>query len=273
MVAAFQVSTAQACQAVQLQPSSYYYKALPDPQEQAMRHRLRELAGVRVRFGYRRLTILLRREGWQVNAKRVYRLYRAEGLGLRRTLTKKRASMHRGPYVKPEKPNQLWAMDFVTDRLEDGCTIRILTLIDTYTREALCVWPEHGMNATKVVAQLEGVARKRSLPDAIRVDNGSEFYSRVMDAWAYRRGVRLDFIRPGKPTENGHIESFNGRLRDECLNVHLFFSVDDAQQKLEAWKTDYNHLRPHSALASLPPAVFARALCEQPITDHPSRGN
>ena len=273
MVTAYTVSTSRTCEVVQLRPSSYYYKAVPDPEELALRHRMRELAAVRVRFGYRRLTIMLRREGWLVNAKRVFRLYREEGLGLRRKLTKKRVSMVRGPYVKPEKANQLWAMDFVTDRLEDARSIRILTLIDAYTREALCVWPDHGMNATKVVAQLELIARGRPLPEAIRVDNGSEFYSREMDAWAYRRNVRLDFIRPGKPTENGLIESFNGRLRDECLNLHLFFSVADAQQKLEAWTTDYNHLRPHSALASLPPAAFARALCGSPTTDHPSRGN
>lgn len=273
MVTAYAVSTVRACSVVQLRTSSYYYRALPDPEELALRQRLRELAAVRVRFGYRRLTIMLRREGWLVNAKRVFRLYREEGLGLRRKLAKKRVSVVRGPYVKPERINQLWAMDFVADRLEDGRSFRILTLIDAFTREALCVWPDHGMNAAKVVARLEALARDRSLPEAVRVDNGSEFYSREMDAWAYRRNVRLDFIRPGKPTENGHIESFNGRLRDECLNVHLFFSVADAHQKLEAWRNDYNHLRPHSALASLPPAAFARALCEPPKPDYLSRGN
>jgi putative transposase len=273
MVTAYEVSRARACEVVHLQPSSYYDKAIPDPEELALRHRLRDLATVRVRSGYRRLTVMLRQEGWLVNAKRVFRIYREEGLGLRRKFAKKRVSVVRGPYVKPEKMNQLWAMDFVADRLEDGGSFRILTLIDAYTREALCVWPDHGMNAAKVVAQLEAIARRRALPEAIRVDNGSEFYSREMDAWAYRRNVRLDFIRPGKPTENGHIESFNGRLRDECLNVPLFFSVADAQQKLEAWRTDFNHLRPHSALASLPPAAFARALCEPPKTNHPSRGN
>ncbi len=273
MVSAFAVGAMRACRVVQLSTSSYYYKAVPDPEEMALRHRLRELAGVRVRFGYRRLTIMLRREGWLVNAKRVFRLYREEGLGLRRKFAKKRVSVVRGPYVKPERMNQLWAMDFMADRLEDGRSFRILTLIDTFTREALCVWPDHGMSATKVVSRLEAIARSRPLPESIRVDNGSEFYSREMDAWAYRRNVRLDFIRPGKPTENGHIESFNGRVRDECLNVHLFFSIADAQQKLEAWRADYNHLRPHSALASLPPADFARALCESPIADHTSRGN
>ena len=248
--------------------STFYYKALPDTKEPVLRHRLRELAATRIRFGYRRLTIMLRREGWLVNAKRVYRLYREEGLGLGRKRKKKRPARARGTVHAPQRVNQLWAMDFVADRLENGRPIRILTLIDTFTREALCLWADYGMSGEKVAGQLETLVSERNLPEAIRVDNGSEFYSRAMDAWAYRHDVRLDFIRPGKPTENGYIESFNGKLRDECLNVHLFFSVADAQQKLEVWRNDYNHHRPHSALASLPPAAFAKALCGPTETDY-----
>ena len=247
---------------MQLASSSYYYQKKPDPAEPLLRRHLRELAAKRIRFGYRRLTIMLRREGWKVNAKRVYRLYREEGLGLSRKHKKKRPAKARGSLEAPVRRNQLWSMDFVAERFEDRRWFRILTLIDAYTREALLVWPEPHMSGEKVARCLSRLCAKRGTPQAIRVDNGSEFYSKAMDSWAYRSKVTLDFIRPGKPTENGYIESFNGRLRDECLNVHLFFDIEDARQKLEAWRTDYNHYRPHSALASLPPAVFAKALSE-----------
>ena len=267
----FEIAVSHACRLVQLQHSSFYYQAVPDPKEPALRRRVRELAATRIRFGYRRLTIMLRREGWLVNAKRVYRIYREEGLGLARKRKVKRRSQTRGKIEAPNEPNQLWAMDFVADRLENGGSIRILTLIDAFTREALLVWADHRMSGEKVAAQLDLLRGGRPLPAAIRVDNGSEFYSRAMDSWAYRNQVRLDFIRPGKPTENGYIESFNGKLRDECLNVHLFFSVADAQEKLDVWRNDYNHLRPHSALAQLPPAAFAKALRGSPTTDHLSR--
>jgi putative transposase len=165
---------------VQLQVSSFCYKATPDPKEPALRQRFREIAAARIRFGYRRLTVMLRREGWWVNAKRVCRLYRLEGLGLGRKRKKKRASHARGPVVAPERPSQLWAMDFVADRLEDGRPIRILTLIDAFTREVLRVWADYGMNGEKVATQLASLSTERELPDAIRVDNGSEFYSRAM---------------------------------------------------------------------------------------------
>lgn len=153
-------------------------------------------------------------------------------------------------------------MDFITDRLEDGRSFRVLTVVDQYTRECPVLEPATSLTGAKVAQRLSEVAKTHGLPQSITVDNGSEFYSQAMDSWAYRNKVHLDFIRPGKPVENGYIESFNGRLRDECLNVDLFWSVEDAREKLEAWRQDYNQNRPHSALAGLPPAAYAQALCE-----------
>ncbi len=156
--------------------------------------------------------------------------------------------------------DQRWSMDFITDRLENGRYFRTLTVVDQYTRECPVLEAAHSLTAAKVAHALDTAAAKRGYPESITVDNGSEFCSRVMDAWAYRHGVKLDFIRPGKPVENGYIESFNGRLRDECLNVELFWSVEDARAKLEKWRVDYNVRRPHSSLANLPPAAFANEL-------------
>lgn len=225
----------------------------------ALKMRLRELAMTRVRFGYRRLTILLRREGWLVNHKLVYRLYKEMGLTVRSKYRRKIAS--RGREVVPVSAaavNERWSMDFVTDRFENGRYFRILTLMDSHTRECLALEPAVSMTGRKVADCLDLVAARRGCcPSAITVDNGAEFQSRAMDAWAYENGVRLDFIRPGRPMENGMIESFNGRLRDECLNVHLFWTIEDGRGKLEAWRSDYNAVRPHSALGQLTPEEYA----------------
>lgn len=221
--------------------------------------RLKELAANRVRFGYRRLTILLKREGWRVNAKRIYRLYSEEGLTVRTKYRRKAASRSRVPQAVATAPNQRWSMDFVSDRLVDDRWFRVLTVVDQCTRECLLLYADRALSGGKVAAELDRVVRERGVPLSITVDNGSEFASRAMDAWAYGHGIHLDFIRPGKPVENGYIESFNGRLRDECLNVSLFFSLEDARQKLEQWRRDYNQARPHSALGDLAPAVFAAA--------------
>jgi putative transposase len=198
-----------------------------------------------MRYGYVRLTVLLRREGWKINRKRVYRLYKEEGLELRTKRKKKRAAHVRVPLAAAQGRNEKWSMDFVTDRMEDGKYFRILTVVDQYSRECLALKPAIGMSGEKVARWLQEVAQERGRPKSITVDNGSEFYSQAMDSWAYRNGVLLDFIRPGRPVENGYIESFNGKLRDECLNAHLFFTLADAQEKLEKWKDEYNHDRPH----------------------------
>ena len=219
--------------------------------------RLRELAGSRVRYGYRRLTVMLRREGWQVNAKRIYRLYTEEGLIVRTQKRRERAQRQRIPSGQAARPNQKWSMDFVAQRLADGRWIRVLTVVDQFTRECLLLYADTALSGEKVAAALDAVLAGRGAPQSITVDNGTEFASKAMDHWAYQNCVHLDFIRPGRPVENGYIESFNGRLRDECLNIEVFFSLADARRKLDQFRTDYNHQRPHSALADRTPAEFA----------------
>jgi putative transposase len=233
------------------------YKSRKKPQE-PLRRRLREIAATYVRYGYRRLTVLLRREGWNVNAKRVYRLYDEENLKVRSVERKKIARRQRIPQAQAMGPNQCWSADFVSDKLADGRAIRILTVIDQFTRE--CVWLEadRSMSGPKVVGALTRAIEERgAAPRSLTLDNGSEFAGRAMELWAIQTGVQLCFIRPGRPVENGFIESFNGRLRDECLNVEWFTSLDEAREKLESWRDHYNHRRPHSALDDRTPASFA----------------
>ena len=237
--------------------SSWYYRSLAQDLT-ALLLRLKELARVRPRFGYRRLYELLRREGWRVNHKRIHRLYVLHGLQLAQRRKRKRASQVRVPLGKATRANEAWSMDFVHDVLDNGRRFRILTLVDQFSRECPLVVAAPSLTAHHVIAGLEQLQAERGLPAAITVDNGSEFASRALDAWAYRNNVKLDFIRPGKPVENAFIESFNGRLRDECLNTQVFASLEDARQKLEAWRVDYNLYRPHSALGNLPPSEFAR---------------
>jgi putative transposase len=250
------VSKQRACRVIQLGRSTYYWRSKAKDQ-MPLRKRLRELAEARPRFGYPRLHVLLRREGWRVNIKRVYRLYKLEGLGVQRRKRKKRGSYLRIVPAAPTRPNERWSMDFVQDSLTDGRKFRALTIVDVFTRECLAVHADSSLTGVKVAAILDTVSLSRGHATQITVDNGTEFNSRAMDAWAYRRGVKLDFIRPGRPTENGHIESFNGRLRDECLNVELFFDLLDARTKLEAWRRDYNEQRPHSSIGNLTPNEFA----------------
>ena len=227
--------------------------------------RLRELAGTRVRYGYRRLTVLLRREGQAVNAKRVYRLYREEGLQVRTAKRTKRANHVRVPLAGATQPNQRWSMDFVSDRFADGRWFRILTVVDQYTRECLCAYADRPQTGAQVVAQMKRLVAARGVPESITTDNGSEFASRAMEVWAYQAGVKLDFIRPGRPVQNGYIESFNGRLRDECLNGEVFFNLGDAREKIERWRDDYNRRRPHSALGDRTPQEFAAVVGRPPF--------
>jgi putative transposase len=233
--------------------------------------RLRDLAMVRVRFGYPRLTVLLKREGWPVGKKLVYRLYRELGLQMRTKKRRKLASAQRATTQAATKRNEKWSMDFVADRLEGGRSFRVLTVIDQFTRECLKLEAAAHMSGSRVVECLERVAELRGYPQSITVDNGTEFCSKAVDGWAYRKGVKLDFIRPGRPVENGFIESFNGRLRDECLNTHLFWSIEDACVKMETWRVDYNTRRPHSALANLPPAAFAASAMRSKVNKKTKR--
>jgi putative transposase len=253
----YQLNESRACGLVGITRWSHRYQSRRDPQE-GLRQRLRELAGSRPRFGYRRLTVMLRREGWRVNAKRVFRLYREEGLGVRTAQRKKRSGHTRVPLPEATHANQRWGMDFVSEKLADGRWFRILTVVDQYTRECLCTYADRSQTGEKVVAQMKRIALLRGLPESITTDNGSEFAGKAMEVWAYQNGVKLDLIRPGKPVENGHIESFNGRLRDECLNGEIFFDLADAGEKLERWRTDYNERRPHSSLDDRTPAEFAK---------------
>jgi putative transposase len=239
-----------------LNRSTMYYRSRRDPQH-ALRGRIRELAASRVRFGYRRLTVLLRREGWAVNAKRVYRLYTADGLAVRTKVRKKLARRTRVPLVQASQPNEKWAMDFIAARLLDGRWFRVLTVVDQFTRECLLLLADSSLTGQKVAMALSLIIAERGAPDSITVDNGTEFCSRAMESWAYQYRVQLDFIRPGRPTENGYIESFNGRLRDECLNTEVFFTLADVREKLGLWRQDYNRIRPHSALGDSAPAEFA----------------
>ena len=223
-----------------------------------LRIRLRDLVASRARYGYRRLHVLLKREGWQVNHKRVYRIYSEEGLTMRR----KRPKRHRSGKVRVDRrkataANEIWSMDFMSDALFGGRRIRILTIVDNFTRESLAIRAEPRFTGDGVVSVLEELADGRGLPEKIQVDNGPEFASKSLDLWAYLNGVQLDFSRPGKPTDNAVIESFNGKFREECLNQNWFLSLEEAKYKIELWRREYNEVRPHSALGSLAPSEFA----------------
>ena len=222
-----------------------------------MRLRIRDLAHARPRFGYLRIWVLLRREGWLVNRKRVRRLYRLEGLQLRmRVRRRKHIALHRGPAPVPTGPTERWSMDFVHDTLADGRPFRILTVVDHWSRQSPLLEVASRMSGVTVSQALDRVLDGALRPRSITVDHGTEFQSRALEDWAYRQGVQLDFIRPGKPVENAFIEAFNGRLRDECLNVHQFTSLAHAQAIIEVWRIDYNQRRPHSSLGHLTPNEF-----------------
>ncbi len=253
---AFKISRQRACKLVRLGRSTFYWRSKAKDQS-PLRTRLRELAAARPRFGYPRLHVLLRREGWMVNIKRVYRLYKLEGLEVRTKKRRKRASHLRVVPPAPTAANDRWSMDFMRDTFDDGRPFRILTVVDTFTRECPLLAADTSLTGKRVSELLDGIAAERGFPKSITVDNGTEFYSKAMDSWAYHRGVQLQFIRPGKPVENAFIESFNGKLRDELLNAELFMNLLDARQKLEAWRRDYNQNRPHSSIGHLTPVEFA----------------
>jgi putative transposase len=207
---------------------------------------------------------MLRREGWPVNKKRIYRWYRLEGLQIRmRTRRRKHMCLHRGSVPQAHRTHERWSMDFVHDQLFEGRPFRVPALVDQFSRQTPLLEPGFSFCGRDVVAALDRAIERAGTPVSITVDHGTEFTSKALEEWAYRRGVKLDFIHPGKPTENGHIESFNGRLRDECLNVTQFLSLEDAREKIEAWRIDYNAHRPHSSLGNLTPIEFARKRQEQ----------
>ena len=254
----YRASLTQTCALFKMSRSLYRYQSVRQ-EASALVMRIKEIANTRVHYGYRRVHVMLKREGWQDNVKRVYRLYQEQGLSLRMKRPKRNKSARlRQPKHVVTAMNQIWSMDFVADALFDGRKLRALTVVDNYTRESLAIDVGQSLKGDDVVATLNRIAATRGLPATIKVDNGSEFISKVMDRWAYERGVELDFGRPGKPTDNAKIESFNGRFRQECLNLHWFLSLEDAKGKIEAWRQYYNETRPHSALQWESPAHFAR---------------
>jgi len=222
-----------------------------------VRRRLRELAEQRKRFGSPRLHILLKREGLVINHKRTERIYREEGLALRKKRRRKGASQIRVILPAPQRVNERWSMDFVTDSIVTGRRFRALTIVDNYTRECPTIEVDTSLGGRRVVSVLDRLADNRGLPETITIDNGPEFAGKALDEWAYRKSVKLNFIRPGKPIENAYIESFNGRLRDECLNTNWFINLKHAREVIEEWRKDYNEVRPHSSLKGATPKEYA----------------
>ena len=219
-----------------------------------MEARIKEICQTRVRYGYRRIHVMLQRDGWKVNQKKVRRIYNELGLQLRNKTPKRRVKAKlRDDRQEAVQPNETWAMDFVHDQLATGKKIGVLTVVDTFSRFSPILDPRFSYRGEDVVQSLEKTCAKLGYPKAIRVDQGSEFISRDLDLWAYANNVILDFSRPGKPTDNAYIEAFNGRFRAECLNAHWFLTLDDARQKIEDWRNYYNEVRPHGSIGHKAP--------------------
>lgn len=251
------ISQRRACRLVGVSRSTLTYQSQKQADDGAIQSRLTELAGERRRFGYRRLHILLRREGLEVNHKRVYRLYSEAGLAVKKRKRRKGIAVERQSLELPEGPNQVWSMDFVMDALCHGRRLKILTVVDDYTKESLDLVVSHSISGNHVASALDAIAQFRGYPKAIRTDQGPEFTSKALDQWGYENDVELRLIQPGKPTQNAYIESFNGKFRDECLNEHWFRDLPHARQVIADWRADYNENRPHSALGYDTPSEFA----------------
>ena len=254
--ARFGYSERRACGLIRMDRSSCRYRRR-ERSEDGVRQRLVELAAERPRFGYRRLCVLLRREGISVNHKKVQRLYREESLSIRRKKRKRVAQVPREPKPAPARVNERWSMDFMQDTLLTGRCFRTLNIVDDFSREALAIEVAKSIPGAYVVRVLDRLVEERGAPELIVVDNGPEFTSRALDAWAYEHGIRLHFIQPGKPIQNCFVESFNGKFRDECLSENWFVSIPHARGIIERWRVDYNEVRPHSALENLSPRAFA----------------
>jgi len=263
-------SQRRACRLIEVDPKTVRRTAAPDAPE--VRERLRQLAGERRRFGYRRLGILLEREGVSMNHKRLYRLYRDEGLSVRRRRGRERATGTRAPMAIPQGPNQRWSLDFVADALSWGRRFRVLAVVDDFTREALCLVVDTSIGGTRVVRELEAVIARLGRPALIVSDNGTELTSRAVLDWSNRTGIAWHSIAPGKPTRNAFVESFNGRFRDECLNEVVFTSLAEARTVIERWRLDDNQERPHSAHGGLTPqAALLRSAGDRLRTSDPLR--
>jgi putative transposase len=260
-------SQRRACRLIGLAPKVYRYRTRRSD-DGALRARLRALALVRRRFGYWRLYLVLRREGLLVNHKKVYRIYREEKLAIRKRGGRKRALGTRAPMALPDGRNQRWSLDFVSDALRDGRRFRVLAIVDDFTRECLSLVVDTSLSGARVARELDRLIEVRGHPCSIVSDNGTELTSRAMLRWQLATSVGWHYIQPGKPQQNAFIESFNGRLRDECLNETLFSTLHEARRIIEAWRVDYNNERPHTSLNGLTPNEFAR----RSIADHNQNG-
>jgi putative transposase len=250
-------SERHACRVLLTVRGTYRYKHHQEPWTE-LRMRIREIAQSRVRYGYRKIRVLLNREGWNVGKYLVYRLYSEEGLALKkRPQRRRKAARHREERFIATAPDQAWSLDFVADQFQDGRRFRALTIVDVYTRESVAIEVGQSLKGEDVVRTLNRLKHERGVPKLLFCDNGSEFTSQAMDLWAYQNGVKIDFSRPGKPTDNAFIESFNGTFRVECLNTHWFQNLVDAKQIIESWRQEYNVSRPHASLADRTPSEFA----------------
>ena len=255
LIVTHQFGVTRSCGLIGISRSLYRYES-KRPDDAPLKERLTELAGQKRRYGYRRLHVLLRREGWLLNWKRTYRVYREAGLMVRRLKRKRIAGIERQEKVLANGPNESWSMDFVSDGFVDGRRLRCLNIVDDFTKECLAIEVDTSLAGRRVVSVLERLAEMRGLPRSITVDNGPEFISKALDAWAYEQRLTLRFIEPGKPQQNAYIESFNGKFRDECLNEHWFLSMRHARAVIADWRMEYNEERPHSALDYQTPKEF-----------------
>lgn len=256
----YRVSTRRAAQNACLARATLYYRKKSDPVVEGLRIVIRDVATKRPRYGWRRVLVLVRRDGHAVGEHRLRRIYREEGLSLRaKTPKRRRSAVVRQPRTEATEVNQTWSMDFMHDRLTDGRKIRLLTVVDTYSRECLALEVRHAFRAEDVVTALRRVVATRGTPQSIRCDNGTEFTAAHFDQWAYWNHVAIDFSRPGKPTDNAFIESFNGRVRQELLNPSWFDTLDQARREVAAWRRDYNEIRPHRSLGNKSPKEFVLA--------------
>jgi putative transposase len=259
MRARTKISQRRACLLVGISRAVLHYTPKVEADGGQLRGRIIDLANQRRRFGYRRIHALLRREGSGANHKRVQRIYQQERLQVSKRRRRHGVAVERRALERPQGPNQVWSMDFVSDSLAYGRRLKCLTIVDDFTKELIDVPVDHGISGEYVTRVLDRAGRFRDLPQVIRTDQGPEFTGRALDQWAHKNGVRLHLIQAGKPTQNAYVESFNGRFRDECLNEHWFSSLSQAREIVSAWRTDYNQSRPHSALGYQAPAQFAAA--------------
>lgn len=259
MVTEFRRSQARSCSLVGLQRSTFRYRSRRGA-DTTLRERLREWAQRKPKYGYRRLAIFLRRDGIRVNHKRLFRLYRLEGLVLPRKRPRRKLWQRPMPLAVATGRGQRWSIDFVSDQLGGGRRIRALTVVDDFTRECPLLYVDNSIGGVRLVRLFEELSEELPLPAAIVCDNGTEFTSGAFMSWAEQRCIDIRFIRPGKPTQNAYVESFNGKFREECLNTHWFSSLAHAREVIETWRRDYNEVRPHSSLGDLTPAEFAAQL-------------